>query len=104
MADTPHPDTPAAPAATPRAALRVRLGSADRVPRVFQALVIGYVLITGELSRALQVALFGLAGGGHAAPQGKRRSSASFSSTPRFGLAATSMPAAAFHSVGVGRR
>ena len=66
MADTPHPDTPAAPAAAPRAALRVRFGSADRVPRVFQALVIGYVLITGELSRALQVALFGLAGGGHA--------------------------------------
>lgn len=36
------------------------------VPRVFQVLVVGYVLIIGELPRALQAAMFGLVGGGHA--------------------------------------
>lgn len=41
-----------------------RARGADRVPRVFQVLVLGYVLLTGELPRALQAAVFGLAGGG----------------------------------------
>ncbi len=37
------------------------------VPRVFQALLIAYILLTGELVRGLQAALFGLQGGGDAA-------------------------------------
>ena len=34
------------------------------VPRVFQAVLVGYVLITGELVKGVQAALFGIQGGG----------------------------------------
>jgi hypothetical protein len=37
------------------------------VPRIFQAILIAYVLLTGELVRGAQAALFGLQGGGDAA-------------------------------------
>jgi len=36
------------------------------VPRVFQAILVGYVLLTGELVKGVQAALFGLQGGGDA--------------------------------------
>jgi len=39
----------------------------SRVPSIFQALVVTYVLLTGEAPRALQAALFGLSGGGETA-------------------------------------
>src|SRR4051812_36439673 len=41
--------------------------SARSVPRVFQIVLIVYVLLTGELVRGAQAALFGLQGGGDAA-------------------------------------
>jgi hypothetical protein len=41
--------------------------AAPAVPRVFLALLIAYVLLTGELVRGAQAALFGLQGGGDAA-------------------------------------
>lgn len=40
---------------------------ARSVPRVFQAGLVAYVLLTGELVRGVQAALFGLQGGGDAA-------------------------------------
>ena len=40
--------------------------SAQSVPRIFQVGLIAYVLLTGELVRGLQAALFGLQGGGDA--------------------------------------
>jgi len=40
---------------------------APSVPRVFQFVLIAYVLLTGELVRGVQAALFGLQGGGGAA-------------------------------------
>ncbi|HEX6740186.1 MAG TPA: O-antigen polymerase [Sphingomicrobium sp.] len=40
---------------------------AQPVPRVFQAILVGYVLLTGELVKGIQAALFGLQGGGEAA-------------------------------------
>src|SRR4051812_29708119 len=46
----------------------VRSGPANTsVPRVFQVALIFYVLLTGELVRGAQAALFGLQGGGDAA-------------------------------------
>ena len=41
--------------------------AAPQVPRIFQAILIGYVLLTGDLVRGAQAALFGLQGGGDAA-------------------------------------
>ena len=41
--------------------------AARSVPRVFQAALVGYVLLTGELVKGVQAALFGLQGGGDAA-------------------------------------
>ena len=37
------------------------------VPRAFQGILISYVLLTGELAKGLQAALFGMQGGGEAA-------------------------------------
>lgn len=51
---------------TPPPGLRPR-APARSVPRVFQGLLIAYVLLTGELVRGVQAALFGLQGGGEAA-------------------------------------
>lgn len=48
----------------PRSAAAVGTRS---VPRVFQVVLIAYVLMTGELVRGIQAALFGLQGGGEAA-------------------------------------
>lgn len=45
---------------------QARPKSAPSVPRIFQAGLIAYVLLTGELVRGLQAALFGLQGGGDA--------------------------------------
>jgi hypothetical protein len=41
--------------------------TAPPVPRIFQAVLIAYVLLTGELIKGAQAALFGLQGGGDAA-------------------------------------
>ena len=55
------------PAWTPAEAQRFRERAAERsVPRVFQAALVGYVLLTGQLVKGVQAALFGLQGGGEA--------------------------------------
>lgn len=58
--------TPAqAPSEAQPAWLRQR-DAGRSVPRVFQAALVGYVLITGELIKGVQAALFGIQGGGEA--------------------------------------
>ena len=58
---------------TPAAQFAGQPGWVDRpaegrsVPRVFQAILVAYVLLTGELVSGLRAALFGLQGGGQAA-------------------------------------
>ena len=42
-------------------------GATRSVPRVFQNVLVAYVLLTGELVKGVQAALFGLQGGGQAA-------------------------------------
>lgn len=48
-------------------ALSRQRAKASSVPRVFQTVLVIYVLLTGELVTGLQAALFGLQGGGNAA-------------------------------------
>src|SRR5687768_2451050 len=59
-------DAASQPAAAPRYTLSGRLSgkARDSVPRAFQVAIVAYVLLTGELTTAIQAALFGLVGGG----------------------------------------
>jgi hypothetical protein len=57
--------TPARPAAEAQR-FRDPAAAGRSVPRVFQAILVGYVLLTGELVKGVQAALFGLQGGGDA--------------------------------------
>lgn len=57
----------ARPHSNPWTARSLPAVGATSVPRVFQAALVAYVLITGELVTGMQAALFGLQGGGDAA-------------------------------------
>jgi hypothetical protein len=59
-----HPETWPAQQARPTGEVAV---GARSVPRVFQVVLVAYVLLTGELISGVQAALFGLQGGGEAA-------------------------------------